>query len=467
MAYSKIKAIRTNLRQRIEYIINPEKTALSAKKNPARDEEKEDRYLYVSTYNCNMETAAQEMMDTKQRWQKAERKKSVLGYHLIISFSPGEATPEEVHQCGRELVERLLAEKYEAVLATHLDKDHLHNHIVFNAVSYVDGTMYRNTFKDYFGDIRSISDEICREKGLSVITPQGKGKQYAEWNAQKNGKPTIRDMIKLDIDEAVQKSFTFKSFLEVMEKNGYAVKYGGHVKHTAVKPKGSKRFFRLDTLGEGYREEDIRERLYQQQQKGKFSLVKEKRVQSSNRYAHVKGSYQKSRKITGIRALYWHYLYLLGKVKKRTAPKKITPLLYEEVIRFEKYVEQNRFLAKNKIRTNQDLIDMKSFFNGELNRLVSERKRLYEEVKRGNGTIANSEEYQKLGQKIKDCRRQIRQCERIEETVERMEKYLQEIKETSQREEVAHEPGKRSSRTNDKRNFADFRNRGKAGSDRS
>jgi len=155
----------------LEYIGNPEKN-------------EDNSGILASALNCNLETAYQEMQATKKRWSKEG---GVLGYHLIHAFAPGEVTPEAAHRLGLEFARRLLGGRYEAVISTHLDKAHLHCHIVFNSVSFVDGKKYRNTFKDYYGDIRGISNEVSREHGLSVIEfaieEANSGKQYDEWQA--------------------------------------------------------------------------------------------------------------------------------------------------------------------------------------------------------------------------------------------------------------------------------------------
>lgn len=123
----------------------------------------------------------------------------MLAYHLIQSFSPGEVTPEQAHNIGCEFARRYLAERYEVTVSTHLDKSHLHNHIVFNSVAFVDGKMYRNQFRDYYQGIRQISDDLCRENRLKVIDPKGHGKNYAEWAAEKAGRPTVRGTIRAEV----------------------------------------------------------------------------------------------------------------------------------------------------------------------------------------------------------------------------------------------------------------------------
>ncbi len=461
MAYSKIKPIRTRLDRCIDYVINPKKTALDAAIGYIENPNKTEQCLYVSTYNCVRETAAIDMAATRNRWKK-ERKNAVLGYHLIVSYAPGEVTPQEAHSYGQQLAEKLYAEKYEVVVTTHTDRKHIHNHIVFNSVSFLDGRMYRNSFKDYFGDIRSVSDALCREHGLSVIAPKERGKNYAEWQAEKERKPTIRSMIRQDIDEVIDSSFTYRSFLEGMQKRGYFIKYGSHVKHTAVKPAGSQRYFRLSSMGKGYSEEEIKERLMEKRLNGRYLPPKKK----PKGKARLNGKYHKSRKIKGIRALYWRYLYLLGKVRKRTASKKVSPLLYDDVIQFEKYVKQNKFLCENKIDTTEDLMKMKSFFDGEISRLIAERKILGKEVRRRGEPVRGNADYQQYHEQLKEYRAKVRLCNSILETEGRIRNNLQNIERIERKEVEKYEPGQRSSRTNDKRNAQNQRRNPEADGDR-
>lgn len=167
-------------------------------------------------------------------------------------YAPGEVTPEQAHEAGVEFARRLLGDKYEAVVCTHTDRDHLHCHIVFNSVSFMDGKKYRSDFKSYFHDLRGISNEVSRERGYSVIEPDGKGASYASWNAEKRGSGTIRDLIRRDIDAALAGSLTYDTFLETLRRQGYSVKRSPNVKHTAVRPPGGQRFVRVESLGLGY-----------------------------------------------------------------------------------------------------------------------------------------------------------------------------------------------------------------------
>ena len=203
MAITKIWSVKSRLDTSLKYIANPDKTTLQPDIEAVegvikyiKNNDKTEQCKYVKAYNCTVDKAFSEMMETQEFFGKAGRKNSVLAYHLVQSFKDFETTPEIAHKCGLELAERLFADKYEVVVATHLDHKHLHNHIIINAVSYLDGYKYRNNFKDYFIDIRGISDAICRENCLSVIDhPQRRGMHYGEWLALKEGRPTILSLI--------------------------------------------------------------------------------------------------------------------------------------------------------------------------------------------------------------------------------------------------------------------------------
>ena len=187
MAYDKIIPIRRRLDHCLAYAANEHKTDLAAALHYIGNERKTapphaDRLR--TGINCTVETAYAEMQATKRRWDKCG---GILGYHIIHSYAPGEVTPQEAHAAGVEFARRLLGERYEAVVATHLDREHLHCHIVFNSVSLVDGSKYRSDFKSYFGTLRGTSNAVSRERGLSVIEPEHEGRHYAEWDAEKHG----------------------------------------------------------------------------------------------------------------------------------------------------------------------------------------------------------------------------------------------------------------------------------------
>ena len=188
MAYDKIIVIHSRLDRCLDYVQNDGKTDLGNAVDYICDPVKAG---FQTAINCTLDKSFLQMQETKRHWDKHG---GILGYHIIHSYAPGEVTPEQAHEAGVEFARRLLGDKYEAVVCTHTDRDHLHCHIVFNSVSFMDGKKYRSDFNSYFHDLRGISNEVSREHGYSVIEPDGKGASYSAWNAKKRGSGTIRDL---------------------------------------------------------------------------------------------------------------------------------------------------------------------------------------------------------------------------------------------------------------------------------
>ncbi len=239
MAVTKTHPIKSTLKAAIDYICNPEKT---------------DGKLLVSAYGCAPETA-----DIEFAWTRRHSidKGINLGRHLIQAFEPGEVSPEETHRIGMELAKEILGGKYEFVLTTHIDKDHVHNHIIFNSVSFADHRHYHSNKRSYH-DIRRTSDRICKEHGLSVIVPgQDKGKSYIEHQATKNG-TSYKSKLKTAIDRLIPSCKDFEELLAALQREGYEIKRG---KYISCKAPGQERFTRLKTLGIDYTEEAITARI--------------------------------------------------------------------------------------------------------------------------------------------------------------------------------------------------------------
>lgn len=411
MAYDKIIAIRSRLDHCVGYALNPEKTDLSAALSYIENEEKNagEHRIFASALNCSLDTAFAEMQETKQRWSKPG---GVLGYHIIHSYAPGEVTPEQAHEIGVEFASALLGSNYEAVISTHLDRAHLHCHIVFNSVSLLDGKKYRSNRKSYYEDVRRISNEISRWHGLSVIEPAGSGEAYAEWNAETQGKPTVRGMIRKDIDAAISQAFTFQSFLTGLKKLGYEVKSGQGVKHTAIRPQGGHRFIRLDSLGEGYTEAEIREKL-KAVRSGKPPTLqgdKPRQFLPERKYRYVRKPTQPFRhKPKSLRGLYFYYLHLLGKGRYRRLP----PFpVRKEVTRLARYQAQFRLLREYRIDSTAELDTLQTAIQAELDALTSRRAQLYREKRHGaevTTTIAA------LNGELRDWRKKLRLCVQIEQ----------------------------------------------------
>ena len=355
MAITKIIAIRDRLDKRVNYAVNGEKTTLDTGITYAANPEKTEQHFFTSVLNCeSCETAYAEMQATKSRFGK---KGGVVGYHFIQSFAPGEVTPEQAHRIGVEFAERLFGKRYEAVIGTHLDKAHLHNHVVVNSVSFVDGKKYHSSPGSYYFEVRSTSDILCRENDLSTITPQGKGKHYAEWKAENTGKPTIRSIIRGDIDSII----------------------GEDRKYVTVLPPGGKRAIRLDSLGEGYTEQDIRRRLTAQREGG--TLATHTFTHTAGRRYRIKcrRPIGTQRKIKGFQALYLRYLYLLRGTHRKKHFRRVPFSMRQEVVRLERYDRQFRYLWANGLTTAEDLEQRITVLQREIYDGEQQRKPLYRE----------------------------------------------------------------------------------------
>ena len=243
MAVTKIKAIRGTLSKAIAYILNPEKT---------------DEKLLVSSYGCASETAAREFEWTRKiAEQKGMNPVRIIARHVIQSFEIGEVTPELAHEIGKQFADEILGGKYEYVLTTHIDKDHVHNHLIFNAVDFVDYHAYKS-YKRIYYDMREVSDRLCKENSLSVIPPsQNKGMGYKEYTEAKRG-TSWKQKLKQTIDRLVITAKDYDDFLRLMQEAGYEIKTG---KYISFRAEGKERFTRSKTIGENYTEERIKERI--------------------------------------------------------------------------------------------------------------------------------------------------------------------------------------------------------------
>ena len=240
MAVTKIKPVKSTLKKALDYIQNPDKT---------------DGKMLVSSFGCSPETADIEFAFTIA--QALDRGNN-LAHHLIQSFEPGEVDYQKAHEIGKQLADAVTKGQYEYVLTTHIDKGHVHNHIIFCAVNFVDYHKYNSNKRSYYG-IRNMSDRLCRENGLSVVVPQkgGKGKSYAEYLAEKTG-TSWKGKLKIAVDGLIPQVSSLEELLSRLQAAGYEIKPG---KYVSCRAPGQERFTRLKTLGADYTEEAIRERI--------------------------------------------------------------------------------------------------------------------------------------------------------------------------------------------------------------
>ena len=248
MAYTKIHAIKATIDKAIDYICNPDKT---------------DEQIYVSSYACAPETAA---IDFKYTLDHCRENSPNKAYHLIQAFAPGEVSYEEAHRIGKELADKVLEGKYSYVLTTHIDKGHIHNHIIFCAADNIEHSKYHDCKQSYY-HIRKLSDELCKAHNLSIIIPGGeRGKKYKEWQSDQNGS-TWKTQLRRDINFCIKSASTYEDFLLLMRAKGYEIKGESFeesaAKYISFRPLDKERFVRGSTksLGKEYTKERIRERI--------------------------------------------------------------------------------------------------------------------------------------------------------------------------------------------------------------
>lgn len=408
---------KTELATVIEYAVNSDKTQL------ADDESEEIVKSFVSGINCNPSTAVLEMAAVKKHFGKEN---GVIAYHGYQSFRKDEVTPEVAHEIGIKLAKKLWGESYQVLVATHLDKaEHLHNHFVLNTVSFLDGKKYHRTEKDYFY-MQKESDNLCREYGLSVVEEkQGKGKDYGEWRAEKENRPTWRGIIKSDIDEAIAKSMTETQFFNELRKMGYELKFG---KDISVRPEGKERFLRLKrNFGEDYSLENIRKRILEHRtpQRTVLEIPKAKKTV-------LKGNFKTVKKATGFRALYFHYCYLLGYFpnKKPKSNKRLHFLLREDLIKMEQISSEARLLGKYHIDTIEQLFSYKSQIIERIAVLTEERKLLY----RKKSDDTEKSKIPDITKEIAVLRKELELCEGIEKRSVLIKEKLHTVREVQRKE---------------------------------
>jgi hypothetical protein len=406
----------------------------------AADEKTEQRH-FVSGINCNVEIARQQMNLTKKQWDKEG---GIVAYHGYQSFAPGEVTPEAAHRIGMALAEKLWGDRFEVVVATHLNTRCVHNHFVINSVSFKDGLRYYDN-KASYALMRRTSDDLCRENALSVIAEQnGRTKHYAEWKAENEGQPTWRSAIREDIDKAVKASMSFQAFIRTLKEKGYEVKTG--VKHMAVRPPGKERFVRLRSLGYNYTEEAIKQRILKQK-----APVRPTRAEPAQvKRVKVRGDFTLYR-VTwkGLRALYFYYLYKLRQAQRQ--PQGRAHFLLREDLRIlDALTEQAKFLHKHGIETGEQLADHRSDADQQIAGLVSERKALSNEKRRVSTPPARKLEIgdrvTAISAQLKPLRKDVRLCDAILERSLNLKEKLEQMKQ-QEREEKAYEPDRRRGRT--------------------
>ncbi len=408
MATTAIWDIKGRLDKVVRYAQNPDKTetmvysdrefqGLRDIMDYTTQDHKTEKKIYVTGVNCDPLTARDQMVLTKRRFCKED---GILAFHGYQSFAKGETNSDIAHEIGVKLAQELWGERFEVIVATHLDKGHLHNHFVINSVSFLDGKKYNDCNATY-RMMRQASDRLCREHELSVVEnpERSRAKRYAEWEAEQEGKPTWRGLIKADVNTAILRSMTMTEFIRQLRDMGYEVKTG--VKHFAVRPQDKERFVRLRSLGESYTEEAIRQRILSQRMPERPPTA----APSTVKKVTVRGSFKLYR-ITwkGLRGLYFHYLYMLRKAQRQ--PVGQAPFLLREDLRhLDALTAQAKFLNRYGINSNEKLTGFRTDAELQIAALIADRKVLFAE-KRHMGTT--EERRMQLGKRISVLSAQIK-----------------------------------------------------------
>ena len=430
MAYTSVIPVR-RLDRAVKYVMNKEKTtavSLQDALDYAANRDKTEQSCFESSYTCTLETAFADMRQTKERWHKSG---GVQGYHLVQSFAAGEVTPELAHQIAKELADRMLGGRYEYVIGTHLNTGHIHSHIVWNSVSRIDGKKYHSNGKSYVTQIRAVSDELCRKYKLSVIDTENSNhvaKPYAEWFAEKNGQPTWRTAIRQDVDEAIQQSLTWRQFLGALEHKGYEVCMGR--KYPVLRPPGKERFVRFKTLGKRYTPEAIQTRILYPRSYRPYvenpPTIKHGRLRSGKKPC---------RKLTGLRALYYRYLYELGALPRK--PRRPSYAVRQDAYKLDQRIRQMEFLSKHNIDTLAQLETYRQALQTEIGQLLTKRKQLPQ-----NDDVQSQRE--SVNTALKQLRQEERLCRKIAEHSLEVQQHLTEARrdraaQQKQEQERAHD----------------------------
>ena len=444
MAVTAIWHVSSRVGKALDYIMNPEKTVEKPENSPdaiaarkavgdvidyASNADKTERMMYVTGINCTPETALEDFMETKRYWGKTGGRLAYHGYQAFLE-GDGEISAETAHEIGVKLAQELWGDRFEVVVATHLNTGHYHSHFVINSVSFMDGYKYVRMNSDYV-QMRKVSDRLCKEYNLHVVKDPAnkKAKSYAEWRAEKQGKTTVRGSIRDDIDYAISVSRSEKEFAKTMKELGYEFKFfrkdGSLLEHPGLKPPGAQNFFRFRGLGPNYDYDSIQRRIIENTLPHDTPLLLEQ-DEPTPFYERPDDTVFSSK----YRRYCFRLFSYISKPKKRKR-EYIPYALREDIAKLDRYIEQMDFLYDNKIQDTGALQTKKSDLEKELKSLIIQRRKLYtlkERAERQNDIPALMQakaELSDIAQKIHDVRNQLSLCEDIEANSLRVEQGLE------------------------------------------
>lgn len=416
MATTKLWHIKGRLKDLLAYVENPEKTmsekpnlqplwdVLSYVQRPTATEQGE----YVTAVNCLKEIALQQMIQTKKRFAKEDK---YIAWHGYQSFQPGEVTPELCHKIGVRLAKEMWGDRFQIIVTTHLDKDHLHNHFCFNSVSFRDGGKY-NYSKVEQRRLRDLSDSLCHEYGLSVIKNPHKAPSRQVWLDEKAGKPTRYNVYREDVHEAIIYSRNPRLMEAYLRRKGYITDFTG--KHWKLRLPQYEHFTRLDTLDERWTTQEISRYMGGAASFGsRPTRIDYPRQMPQELHDWFKPFVRTSH----IYRQYLHYCYLLGILPKNTDYKPTSPHLKEDLKKLDTFTEQVRYMGKYRIETLEDLYVDRKQLATELETLTDQRRKLQNKIRRATpeAKVTLREEKYGVSARITELRKRLKLNEGIED----------------------------------------------------
>lgn len=425
MAVTKIKRIRGNPGDPLSYIGNPEKTrnrdfseadrqALADIIAYAADENKTEKQYFTTGINCDVENAREQFNITKLSFNKTG---GIVCGHCMQSFDGYEVTPEVAHEIGVQMAKELWGDRFQVVVATHLNTNNVHNHIVFNSVSFVDGKRFHFCTEETMR-IRAVSDRICRERNLSVIEhPEGKRVPYSLYKMEKAGMPTRYNVARQALDEAISVSANMEEFMSELKKRGYLYQFNPRRKYWTVTPPGWTKAIRTDRLGDAYTREMIQRRVFSNDIGVRMQRMRNE-CRSSNHY-DLKRRIDKIMGRSGLEKLYLRYCYELGYLPKyRQNPVRLHAVLKEELLKCDLYSEEAKFLARYNISTEEDLEKKMKSLMEDYSSISAQRSELRQKLRRKMPVEEEAqcrEQIRKLTAELKNTRKELKLCRDIRE----------------------------------------------------
>ena len=439
MATTGIWKIEKRLDNVIRYITNPEKTNKIDDNSSYQDMHKFNEYnnldynteeeCYISSLNCSSHRAYKDMLLTKKEYKKED---GILGFHAFQSFKGGEITPDKAHLIGLKLAEEMWGDRFEVIVSTHINTNHIHNHFVINSVSFKDGKKYYDNRENY-AKLRHLSDSLCQEYGLSVLEEKkcNSGINYANYYKGYVEKSNYHTIAKQDLDRAISMAYSYKDFENLMIKMGYEVinRYG----KLSIRREPYKKNIRIErSFGNDYSIDEIQKRI-ENTNAIRLPFIE---VYNPNKKIRV---YEKARKqkSKGLYGLYKYYCYIL-KVYPRHYPKKIiSPALRVEINKMKEISQQTKLLVSNKIKTYEQLLFYKDNLNNEIEKMVERRNYLWIKIKRisnENDKKIIRNEIDNITERLNFKRKEVKLCEQIEKRSEIVEKNIDEFENEKRRE---------------------------------